>query len=57
MALPGQVVAQSGEAAFGVATGAGLLGVKRLQLEGKRAMTAADFLRGQRGFIGAILPN
>ncbi|MFH1002712.1 MAG: BA14K family protein, partial [Chloroflexota bacterium] len=28
-----------------------------VQLEGKRAMTAAAFLRGQRGFIGAVLPD
>ena len=44
------------EAAFGVSTGDGILGVSRVQLEGKRAMSAAEFLRGQRQFIGAILP-
>ncbi len=58
---PGQVVALSPgmeykEVAFGVQTGNGILGVARLQLEGKRAMSAAEFLRGQRQFIGAILP-
>jgi len=26
-------------------------------MEGKRAMTAGDFLRGQRGIIGATLPG
>jgi methionyl-tRNA formyltransferase len=44
------------EAAFGVFTGEGILGVSKVQLEGKRAMSAAEFLRGQRQFIGAILP-
>ena len=42
-------------AAFGIGTGEGVLGVLRVQLEGKRAMTAAEFLRGQRDFIGDIL--
>jgi len=52
----GQVIAMGGEkAAFGVGTGSGILGVIRVQMEGKRAMSAADFLRGQRQFIGAIL--
>jgi len=45
------------EAAFGVCTGAGILAVLRVQLEGKRAMSAAEFLRGQRQFIGVILPS
>jgi len=44
-------------AGFGVSTGDGVLGVVRVQLEGKRAMAAAEFLRGQREFIGAILPS
>ena len=52
----GQVVALSGgEAAFGVTTGEGTLGILKLQLAGKRVVGAADFLRGQRGFIGAQL--
>ena len=54
----GQVVALSREeAAFGINTGNGILGVTRIQLEGKRAMSAAEFARGQRDFIGAILPS
>ena len=57
----GQVVAlppggAGSTAAFGVHTGDGVLGVLTVQLEGKRAMSAAEFLRGQRQFIGAILP-
>jgi methionyl-tRNA formyltransferase len=53
----GCVVELEGGAAFGVGTGAGTLGVLRVQLEGKRAMTAGEFLRGQRDFIGAVLPS
>ena len=45
------------ELAFGIHTGNGILGVLRVQPEGKRAMSAAEFLRGQRQFIGAILPS
>ena len=54
----GQVIALSKEgAAFGVKTGDGILGVLKVQLEGKRAMPADEFLRGQRQFTGAILPS
>ena len=53
----GQVVAMEGaKAAFGVGTGGGILGVLKVQMEGKRAVSAADFLRGQREFVGALLP-
>ncbi len=48
--------AERSEAAFGVHTGDGILGVLKVQLEGKRAMSGAEFLRGQRQFMGAILP-
>lgn len=52
----GQAVAVKGvEAGFGIGTGEGILGVSRVQLEGKRAISAADFLRGQRQFMGAVL--
>lgn len=47
----------SGQAAFGVNTGDSVLGILRVQLEGKRAMSAADFLRGQPKLIGAVLPS
>ena len=59
VAATGQVVApnKGTQAAFGVGTGEGILGVSRVQLEGKRAMLAAEFLRGQRHFIGTILPS
>lgn len=53
----GQVVAINKEAAFGIGTADGILGVLKVQLEGKRSMQAAEFMRGQRQFIGAILPS
>jgi len=49
-------VPEGSKAAFGVYTGDGVLGVSRVKLEGKRAISAAEFLRGQREFIGAVLP-
>ncbi len=42
--------------AFGVGCGDGVLAVYRVQPEGKRAMSAAEFARGQREFLGAALP-
>ena len=55
---PGQVVVLEGkDAVVGVGTGADLLGVVKVQLEGKREMSAADFLRGQKDFTGAVLPS
>ncbi len=54
---PGRVIALApGQPAVaGVETGEGVLGLLTVQLEGKRAMTAAEFLRGQSGFVGDIL--
>lgn len=46
---------EKGEA--GVQTGEGILMLLVVQLEGKKQMTAEDFLRGQRGFIGTLLPS
>jgi len=55
---PGRVVALPGEGAgLGITTGDGVLGVLRIQYEGKRDMTDAEFRRGQRDFIGAVLPS
>lgn len=39
----------------GVGTGNGILGLMEVQLEGKNAMPVADFLRGQKNFIGRKL--
>ena len=54
----GQVVAlNKGGAVLGVNTGDGVLGILGVQLQGKRAMSAAEFVRGQRQFIDARLPS
>jgi methionyl-tRNA formyltransferase len=54
---PGLVVAvPSGQpAVVGVKTGDGTLGLVTVQLEGKRAVSAEEFLRGQREFSGSTL--
>jgi methionyl-tRNA formyltransferase len=55
-AQPGLVVALTlPEAPAGIATAGGVLGLKTLQLEGRRPVTAAEFLRGYPQFIGAQL--
>ncbi len=55
---PGTVLALGGPAgAPGICTGDGVLGIGEVQLEGKRVVTGADFLRGQRNFVGAVLPD
>ena len=41
----------------GVVTGSGILELRHIQLEGKQAMSAADFIRGQRKFVGSVLPD
>lgn len=54
----GKVIALPGPGdRVGINTGQGVLAVLRLQLEGKRVMTAAEFIRGQRDFIGSVLPT
>ncbi len=40
---------------FAVATGSGVLAVRSLQRPGKRALSGAAFLRGQRDFVGERL--
>jgi methionyl-tRNA formyltransferase len=44
-------------APIGVQTGEGILGLVRVQLQGKRAMSADEFVRGQRTFVGSSLPG
>jgi methionyl-tRNA formyltransferase len=54
----GTVVALSGgDTPVGVATGRGTLGLKEVQLEGKKRGPAADFMRGAREFVGSVLGN
>lgn len=55
---PGRVIAaEEARSKVGVQTGDGVLALLQLQLEGKRIMTAEEFLRGQRDFLGALLPS
>jgi methionyl-tRNA formyltransferase len=60
-ARPGQVVLeqistpQGTRKALRIATGQGALLVEQLQLEGKKAMSADEFLRGYAGIIGETL--
>ena len=55
----GRVVPQSlsggRNVGFGVVTGSGILGVITVQPEGKRPMSAGEFIRGQRQFVGEKL--
>lgn len=55
---PGKVVLLETDApaTIGVVTGDGILGLKRVQLEGKRDVDARDFLQGHEGFQGSVLP-
>lgn len=41
----------------GVGTGKGILGLKVVQLEGRKALNIEEFLMGARGFIGSLLPS
>ncbi|MFC2008020.1 methionyl-tRNA formyltransferase, partial [Chloroflexota bacterium] len=53
----GMVVRSEQGVAFGISTGDGILGVLKAQAEGKRVMSAVEFLRGHGGLIGAVLPS
>ena len=62
-ALPGEKSSGSGKVValsaqrVGIGTGKGVLDILRVQLEGKKAMSTADFLRGQRDFTSSLLPD
>lgn len=51
----GEVVSLREMPNVGVVTGEGILGLCQIQMEGKRKMLVADFVRGQSSFIGSIL--
>jgi len=53
--VPDQAGLPAGQAGFAVVTGRGLLAILSLQLAGRRALPATDFLRGQRGLMGKRL--
>ena len=50
-------IKEPGPTTIGVVTGMGILGLCRVQLEGRREMSAADFIRGQRDFVGSVLAS
>jgi methionyl-tRNA formyltransferase len=50
----GEVVKLS-DGSIGVVTGDGLLVLKEIQLAGRKALKAEDFVRGQPKFVGAML--
>ncbi len=55
-AEPGMVIPLSlEETPVGVVVAGGALGLKTVQLEGRRAMPAGDFLRGNPDFLGSVL--
>ena len=55
---PGQVVAIPGSPpGVGVVTGSGVIVLRQVQLEGRRAVTAEEFLRGYPDFLEARLPS
>ena len=55
---PGEVVVveQFYGKGIGVQTRRGVLRLSQVQLEGKRVMDIEEFVRGQREFVGAVLP-
>ena len=48
---------ENGTTSLQVATGEGVLVLDRLQLEGKKAMNADEFLRGYANIVGDVLGN
>ncbi len=55
ISLPSELTDLKQTATVGVGTGNGILSILKLQVEGKRAISMSEFLRGQRGFIGSVL--
>jgi len=52
---PGEVIALYKGRAIVVVSGEGCIELYHLKLEGKQEMTAAEFARGQREFVGSVL--
>jgi methionyl-tRNA formyltransferase len=53
---PGRVL-DLGRGEVGVQAGEGILKLVKVQLEGKKEMASGEFVRGQRGFVGSMLPS
>jgi len=53
---PGRVL-ELGGGGVGVQAGEGILRLARVQIEGRKEMAMGEFVRGQRGFIGSLLPG
>ena len=51
----GEVIALTEPQGVGVVSGQGILGLRQVQLEGRRQMSVDDFIRGKRDFIGCVL--
>jgi methionyl-tRNA formyltransferase len=51
----GEVVLLDEPPGIGVVTGQGVLGLRRVQVEGKREVSAEEFARGKRDFAGLVL--
>ena len=54
---PGTLLAIEKEGGIQVATQNGILKILKVKPEGKKSMSAADFARGKRFRVGALLPN
>ena len=56
---PGRVVSRGSnkDVSTAVVTGKGMLGLKRVQLAGGRPQDTQEFIRGHRGFEGAVLAS
>lgn len=51
----GEVVELPPPSRVGVVTSEGVLELRQVQLEGKQEMSIAEFVRGQRSFVGSVL--
>lgn len=53
---PGEVITLTlDDVPIGIGTADGILGLKAVQLEGRRAVSSAEFARGYPGFVGSLL--
>jgi methionyl-tRNA formyltransferase len=50
---PGKVILVEGPVSVGIECGRGVLGLTRVQMEGKKQMSVEEFIRGQADFVGS----